>query len=237
MKTKFLTFAFCLCLINGFAQLTYTPIAFRQLDASVCWNVKLQVNSGGERVQLFGKISDDNGKLLLETESDKLFLRNGLNTLNATMVRTDKVKFYNNEAKQHLERYGVLPTGRYEFCTTAKLFKRQRRVGNDCISLTQVSIDTAAQKKLIPLPKGIQLYGNASVEHIYSNRQGTNQLMPPHLVRIQAQPGVSIYNVPLSLNLYYTTERTYARPNQFAVSFNFDAQSLRITCAPWWSRK
>jgi hypothetical protein len=227
MKTKFLTFAFCLCLINGFAQLTYTPIAFKQLDASVCWHVKLQVNSGGERVQLFGKISDDNGKVLLETESDKLFLRNGLNTLDATMVRTDKVKFYNNEVKQHLERYGVLPPGRYEFCTTAKLFSNSEELGDDCISLTQVSIDTAAQKKLIPLPKGIQLYGNASVEHIYSNRQGTNQLMPPHLVRIQAQPGVSIYNVPLSLNLYYTTERTYARPNQFAVSFNFDAQKFK----------
>lgn len=210
-----------------YSQLTYTPIAFRQLDASVCWNVKLQVNSGGERVQLFGKISDDNGKLLLETESDKLFLQNGLNTLNATMVRTDKVKFYNNEAKQHLERYGVLPTGRYEFCTTAKISSDNEELGNDCVSLTQVSTDTVATKKLIQLPKGIQLYGSASIEHIYSNRQGTDQLMPPHLLRIQAQPGISIYNVPLSLNLYYTTERTYARPNQFAVSFNFDAQRFK----------
>lgn len=227
MKKVTVAFACCLWFISGYTQFTYTPIAFRQLDASVCWNVKVQINSGGERVQLFGKISDDNGKVLLECESDKLLLQNGLNTLNAGMVRTDKVKFYSDDVKRHLERYGQLPPGRYEFCTTAKLFSNSEELGDDCISLTQVNTDTVAEKKLIQLPKGIQLYGNASVEHIYSNRQGTNQIMPPHLVRIQAQPGVSIYNVPLSLNLYYTTERTYARPNQFAVSFNFDAQKFK----------
>ncbi len=227
MGVKHLCIFFFVFVAKLNAQLTYNPIAFRQLDASVCWNVKVQINSGGERVQFFGKISDDNGKVLLECESDKLLLQNGLNTLNAGIVRTDKVKFYNDEVKKHLERYGQLPPGRYEFCTTAKLFSNSEELGDDCISLTQVSTDTVADKKLIQLPKGIQLYGNASVEHIYSNRQGTDQIMPPHLLRIQAQPGISIYNVPLSLNLYYTTERTYARPNQFAVSFNFDAQKFK----------
>ncbi len=209
------------------AQLTYSPIAIKQLDASVCWNVKLQINSGGERIELFGKISDDNGKLLIECESDKLLLRNGLQTLDPSLVRTTKIKFFDDAVKKHLERNGMLPVGRYQFCTTAKTVTSHEELGDDCISLSQANTDTIAEKKLIKLPKEVQLYGNASIEHIYSNRQGTHQLLPPHLVRIQAQPGVSIYNVPLALNLYYTSERTAAYPNQFAVSFQFDEQKFK----------
>jgi len=227
MMKNALTCLLLLACSKGMSQLTYTPIAIKQLDASVCWNVKVQINSGGERVELFGKISDDNGKVLIECESDKLMLRNGLNTLDASLIRTDKIKFYDDAVKKSLERTGVLPNGRYQFCTTIKTVSDHEELGDDCISLTQTNTDTIAEKKLIKLPKEIQLYGNASIEHIYSNRQGTNQILPPHLVRIQAQPGVSIYNVPVSLNFYYTSERTAAYPNQFAVSFNFDAQKFK----------
>jgi hypothetical protein len=217
-----------LCVVvHSSAQLTYTPIAFKQLDASVCWNVKMQVNGNGDRVVLYGKILDDNGKVLIESESDKVMLRNGWNTFDANVVRTDKIKFYDDKVKQHLERTGVLPTGRYQFCTTAKTVRDHEEIGEDCISLTQISLDTIATKKRIKLPKGIQLYGSASIEHVYSSRQGTDQVMPPHLLRIQAQPSLSIYNVPIGMNLYYTTERTTARPNQFALSFNFDAQKFK----------
>ena len=83
--------------VFAFAQLSYTPIAFRQLDASVCWNVKLQVKYETNRVQLFGTISDDNGKVLIETESDKLFLRNGLNTLDASTVSYTHLDVYKRQ--------------------------------------------------------------------------------------------------------------------------------------------
>ncbi len=86
-----------LCVVvHSSAQLTYTPIAFKQLDASVCWNVKMQVNGNGDRVVLYGKILDDNGKVLIESESDKVMLRNGWNTFDANVVRTDKIKFYDD---------------------------------------------------------------------------------------------------------------------------------------------
>lgn len=209
------------------AQVNYTPVAFRQLDPSVCWYVKVQVNTAGERVALYGTVSDDEGNVLIECETEKVILQPGLNMLNAGVVRTADVKFYNAEVKRFLAQHGHLPPGRYEFCTTAKVFNSNEELGNDCITLTQVSTDTVTEKKLIKLPEGVQLYGNASVEHIYSNRQGTNQAIPPHLLRIQAQPGISLYTLPFYLNLYYTTERSYARPNQFAVSFNFDAQKFK----------
>jgi hypothetical protein len=209
------------------AQVNYTPVALRELDASMCWNIKVQAPAGNQRVELYGKISDDNGRVLIECTSDKLLLRPGMNNLNATVVKTDNIKFYDDAVKKHLQLYGVLPMGRYQFCTTVKTTTDHEEIGDDCISLTQNSTDTIAEKKLLKLPKEIQLYGNVSVEHIYSNRQGTDQVLPPHLVRIQAQPGISIYNVPLGLNLYYTTERTASRPNQFAVSFNFDAQKFK----------
>ncbi len=79
-----------------FAQLTYSPITIKQLDASVCWNIKLQVNYETNRVQLFGKISNDEGKLLIETESDKLILRQGLQTFDASNVRTTNIKFHDD---------------------------------------------------------------------------------------------------------------------------------------------
>lgn len=224
---RLLLFMVCLICMRANAQLTYTPIAIKQLDASVCWNVKLNVNYETNRIQLFGKIMDDSGNVLIETESDKLTLREGLQQLDATLVRTTRIRFLNDEVKKHLEHYGRLPTGRYQFCTTAKTTRDGEEVGDDCISLTQTNTDTVAKPSLLKLPKQIQVYGNASIEHIYSSRQGTDQVMPPNLMRIQAQPGISIYNVPLSMNLYYTTERTALRPNQFAVSFQFDEQKFK----------
>lgn len=226
MKQIFL-FTLLLFLRHASAQVNYVPIAVKQLDASVCWNVKVQINGSGERVELFGKISDDNGKLLIESESDKLMLRSGLNVLDVNLVRTGKIKFHDARVKRYLELYGTLPTGRYEFCTTVKTARDHEELGEDCISLMQASMDTIPEKKLIKLPKEIQLYGSASIEHVYSSRQGTNQIIPPHLVRIQAQPGISVFNVPLQMNFYYTTERTALRPNQFAVSFQFDEQKFK----------
>ena len=237
MKKLFNFFAIQFCVGSLFAQLTYTPIAIKQLDASVCWNVKLQVKYETNRVQLFGKISDDNGKVLIETESDKLVLREGIQNLDATMVRTNSIKFHDARVKRYLELYGRLPDGRYEFCTVAKAPNNGEEVGDDCISLTQTNTDTVAEKRFLKLPKEIQLYGSASVEHVFSNRQGTNQVMPPHLVRIQAQPGVSIVNVPVSMNLYYTSERTAARPNQFAISFQFDADRFKDNLRQMIERK
>jgi hypothetical protein len=222
-----LLFILALLLQKGFAQLTYSPIAIKQLDASVCWNVRLQVSNETNRVQLFGTISSDDGKLLIETESDKIILRGGMQNFDATNVQTTRVKFHDPRIKRYLELYGRLPDGRYQFCTVAKTIRDGEEVGEDCISLTQTNTDTVAKPRLLKLPKELQFYGSASVEHIYSTRQGTDQVMPPHLVRIQAQPGVSIVNVPVSMNLYYTTERTATRPNQFAVSFQFDAQKFK----------
>lgn len=210
------------------AQLTYTPVALRNLDASFCWNVRLQVQGENNRVELHGKISDDNGKLLIECVSDKLFVRGGIQNLDPTLVQTTSIKFFDDAVKKHLERHGRLPDGRYQFCTTAKTVRDAEEVGEDCISLTQTNTDTVVKPRLLKkLPEQIQFYGNASIEHVYSSRQGTNQVMPPHLMRVQAQPGVSFYNVPVSMNLYYTTERTYARPNQFAISFQFDEQKFK----------
>jgi hypothetical protein len=228
MKKFFLShLLLCVAASKIYAQLTYSPITIKQLDASVCWNVKLQVNYETNRVQLFGKISNDEGKLLIETESDKLILRQGLQNFDANNVRTTNIKFHDERVKRHLELYGRLPDGRYEFCTIAKAPNDGEEIGEDCISLTQTNTDTVSKPSKLKLPKELQFYGSASVEHIYSSRQGTDQIMPPHLVRVQAQPGVSIVNIPVSMNLYYTTERTALRPNQFAVSFQFDAQRFK----------
>ena|GEM_PF-2094168 len=208
------------------AQVNFSSVSNRQLDPSICWNVRVQVMTAGERVELTGKIFDDNGKVLIECVSDKLMLRNGLNDLNYNMVRTTNVRFFDDEVKKHLQHYGTLPPGRYQFCTMAKTVADHEELGEDCISLTQASnpnlnVDGKA------ILKKFQFYGNASVEHIYATRQGTNQVIPPHLLRVQAQPGISFYTLPFGMNLFYTTERTSTRPNQFAVSFNFDAEKFK----------
>lgn len=217
-----------LCIyVTGHAQLTYSPVSLKQLDPSVCWNVKVQAGSSMDRVVLLGTISDENDHVLVECESEKIMLQQGLNSLSALLVRTAKIKFTNEHVKKYLERYGSLPAGRYKFCTAAKTVRDHDEIGQDCIVLTQISTDTASNSKKIKLPKGVELYGQAGIEHIYSNRQGSNQLIPPHLLRVFAQPNISIYNIPVGLNMYYTTERTALLPNQFSFSLQFDANRFR----------
>ncbi len=220
------TIVITICTLVVSAQVTYSPIAIKNLDASICWNVRVQTTGSNERVELYGTISNETGKALVECKSDKLLLNTGMNQLDANKVRTTSVKFLDDEVKQHLERYGTLPAGRYEFCTTVKAARDAEDFGEDCITLTQTATDNLAEKSKLAL-KGIKFYGNASMEHIYSNRQGTGQVIPPHLFRMYAQPGISFYNVPLRLNFYYTTEQSAARPNQFVVSFEFDEDKFK----------
>ncbi|MCS6933866.1 MAG: hypothetical protein NZM35_01770 [Chitinophagales bacterium] len=212
---------------SAFTQLSYNLIHTIQLDASVCWNVKIQVAGTGERVVLTGKISDENGKVLIACESEPVILRNGLNALDALQVKTEKITFYDERVRKHLEHHGILPPGRYQFCTEAKTKRDRETIGEDCITLTQSEDAKATPRGKVKIPPHIQFYGTASVEHIYSTRQGTNQIVPPHLVRVQAQPGMSIYNIPIGLNLYYTTERNRQWPNPFAATLLFDAHKFR----------
>lgn len=212
---------------NAVAQVAYTSIAVSNLDASICWNVRIGHTGNSERVELLGRIYDDNNTLLIECKSDRLLLRNGENNLLLTTVRTASIKFHDDEVKKHLELFGSLPKGRYQFCTTVRKVADGDELGEDCISLTQTDAGGYTKNAQNGRSKAIQFYGRASIEHIYANRQGADQATPPHLMRFQAQPGVNIFNVPVGLNLYYTTERNNTYPNQFAASFQFDEQKFK----------
>ena len=211
----------------SFAQLTFSPISLKQLDAAVCWNVRVQLNGTEERVELQGKVYDDGGSLLIECMSEKLFLRNGINALDAGSVRTANIRIFDTGVKKHLERYGVLPAGRYRFCTQALSASDNGDLGQDCITLTQIGVRDGAANKGRRASKYVETFGQAGVEHIYANRQGSNQQIPPHLLRAYAQPNLTLATLPFSANLFYTTERNVLLPDQYALSFQFDANRFK----------
>lgn len=212
----------------AYAQLTYSPLALKQLDAAVCWNVKVQLNGGTEeRVELQGKVYDDAGRLLIECISEKIFLRNGIHALDAGSVRTASIRIFDAGVKKHLERYGVLPAGRYRFCTQALSASDNGDLGQDCITLTQIGLREGSAKKGHSASKYVETFGQAGIEHIYSTRQGSNQQIPPHLLRAYAQPNLTLATLPFSANLFYTTERNVLLPDQYALSFQFDANRFK----------
>lgn len=222
----FILAVFGLLPIYCYTQIQYRPVASALLDASVCWNVSVTLSSGPERVQLFGKILDESGNLVLEAQSDVLQLNNGRNVVDKTSVRTANIKFHSANHKEYLQRYGQLPAGRYQFCTAAKTLSTNEEIGEDCTFLSQ-GIQSAVPSEQGKVNKTVDLFGNAGVEHVVASRQGTNQNIPSNVVRMQAQPGFSIATIPFTANAYYTTERSALLPDQFALSVDFDRDRFR----------
>lgn len=232
-KKAFIAIVLLSLLMQGRAQLTFSPADGKDVSAATCWRIRLQNLTGARQlIILSGKIYGSNDSLLFECESEKLMLNTGTQLLSEAQVNTKTIRFYNDEIKQQLALKAVLPPGRYKFCTTAKAHNSEELLGEDCLIITAIAAKDSVNLKSVLgklKEKGIEFYGNAGVEHIYSNRQGTDQVMPPHLVRVWAQPSVMIYNVPLTLNMFYTTERNGNYPNPFAISLSFDADKFKET--------
>jgi hypothetical protein len=78
----------------------------------------------------------------------------------------------------------------------------------------------------IPILKNVLFSGSYRITGQSANRNGTNQNTPMDFARLELNPVLSFYNIPLGLNVIATTEGDASKQNISNISFTFNSNSL-----------
>jgi hypothetical protein len=187
------------------------------------WNMTIY-NSGAEMsVELQVDLRDSSNQLLVSYLSNMLTLKSGVNT-----IRKDQTQITNSDYKNHdLQRMvvatGFLPEGNYNLCVTVRYVQNNEIQGTSCRMLrTQAAVLNNRSKNENQIVKNIDTYGNISVEALASKQAAFNQTLPSNYLRLDANPAVTLYNIPVLANVHLTTESSADYPNLNTYSLSFD---------------
>jgi len=74
--------------------------------------------------------------------------------------------------------------------------------------------------------KPFEFFGSYNVDYQYSNLQGIGSQIPRNYLNLRIDPTVLIYGLPLSVNLFYSTQQQDSRQNINSISFLLDSRYL-----------
>ena len=199
------------------------------LSVTDCWNVSVSNAGREEQVYLLGIISDAAGRRLSEVRSAPLRLRTGINTLDRQLVRTTRTDYNDAAVQRAVLADGVFPAGDYNVCVAVMRSDDEVELGVGCLSHTVLPLDTDPNGPRLPEKKRdrLRFYGNAAVEGVYADQQGPNQALPPSYARLDFNPAVSLFQVPVTGHLHLTTERAPGFPDLNTYHVRFDRATFR----------
>lgn len=141
-KNRFLFLIFMFCLLQtGYSQYTLDimrPNEFALKSADL-WNCVIN-NSGNEKpnVFLYGILSEEKKGKLLEIESGRFALANGItmfNTSNYDALKNEKVLYSDKTFEDHIFRTNSLPNGAYTLCITLVREGSLQQLATSCIDI------------------------------------------------------------------------------------------------------
>ena len=74
--------------------------------------------------------------------------------------------------------------------------------------------------------KPFEFFGSYNADYQYSNLQGIGSQIPRNYLNLRIDPTVLIYELPLSVNLFYSTQQQDSRQNINSISFLLDSRYL-----------
>jgi len=231
----------CFQIVNAQIQTTLRPPPTNQLLATDLLQLSLNNTSpSGYTVVITGTINDDQDTELLQFRTMPFQLNNGLTILQEDDVTVSQIIYSNTPAGEMLHATGLLPTGIYKACVKVLDYQNNNELGTACINQPvnefmhpkkpkkpdEIYVANKV-KKPNELNKHIQFYGTGNLEGLMASRQGYNQTIPKNYFRADLRPGVELINVPLQLNLFYSTEENRARQQMFIVNLSFDESRFK----------
>ena len=214
IQSCILVFIFCIRPISE-AQI----IAPETLAPTDVWNQTFN-NAKAVKVYMIGTIKNDGGKVLVELKSESFYLKQGINQLSNTFIKTSKTDWHDQDAKQAVVATGNFPKGNYTLCTRLIEHANDRELANPCRNATVGDLIKRQGDK--SKYKNISAYGSASVDFMYNDPKPVFTELPNSYVRIEAEQGLSVYSFPIAGQFRYTTEKTnYKRDvDMFTLAFD-----------------
>lgn len=185
----------------------FIRIGYSQNINNSIWASNIQIVKT-QKSYLIIKYIDPTGKLISTSRSENISLNAGINNLSFHSIKTIKTEFFDKAAERSIATLGILPEGTYEICVTAYAVGTDEDLGRDCHTGTIVYSE--ADKKLIQssgLSSSIKPFGSASLNFFSTSPRQAYTELPASYLRVQADPGFSIYGIPIAGQFRYTTEK------------------------------
>jgi len=161
------------------------------------------------------------GQQIYARESQPFALQLGQQSPTPSLLRMSKEHYGTTNTGKRIRQLGHLPEGKYQVCQALQSVDRSASLGRHCV---QVVIDERMESVST---KKIQWSGQGRVEHVYSNQAFFGNTLPRQFVRVDAHPTLQIQDIPLGLDIFYTTEDQQFGPTANAISLRFDARQFQ----------
>lgn len=164
--------------------------------------------------------SKNSGKLVATMRSDRFKTITGVNSVRSETIPFNRIEYLDSEIKDHITRSGSYPKGKYEICTRVINAETQAEIEKIC---REVNIGDPLLVGNSKKPIGmIDFYGSASIEGYYMSPTSYYNELPGSYLRVQAEQGVQLYGIPISLEGRYSNEKPQLGVDLNYLRINFD---------------
>lgn len=229
ISKKLILFMLLLNATIGYAQVQciLKQPSFNKLSEEDLFDVILTSSAtGNTKVYLLGTVKSESE--IYNSRSEVFTIKPGTN--NISQLRITHSEFVNSTAKNTVLRTGNFPTGNYSLCIHVLRKDDDTEIGTTCIIhpvTNEIEKANAAVAAASPSKKHVRFYGYGSVEYFNATRKGTEQVVPEEYTRADLHPSFSLYDVPLTANVFYSTEQSPLRQDIITYNLAFDAATFR----------
>jgi hypothetical protein len=150
----------------------------------------------------------------------------GLFSSSAAGLRFTRFEPELEQARAYFNQHGILPPETYTVCY--QLNDGQSALPEVCVSISATeNTRPVSEKKKTLMQRAlsqVNFYGSAQLEQVVASRRGTATEVPQNFTRFMANPGISLFNIPVSANVFLSTENSASRQPMNIVSLSFDQQ-------------
>ncbi len=178
------------------------------------FNLEVTHNSGNPIMIKMTVELRQNNRLLFQGETNAYNLIQPVAVLNENLLQPIQVQ------RNELEKLAG------DYTLDVKIWDQQTKqmlVADRLILKSGNNISDAGQKKSSPFA----FSGTANLYGQFSDRQGVGSEIPQNFVRAEINPNLTIKDIPLGLDILWSTEQNAMKQSINQVAFRFDAQQFK----------
>lgn len=217
-----------LCSYAQYLQIMVQQPLSQQFTAVDTWNMTVQNPGQAISVYFENELTTPAGEQLSVATSAIMIIKPGVYKLNGQLIQTADVHYSSSEVRQSVAATGKYPAGNYTWCIRAFDSDTRKEITSTCIPIQVINVASdSSQTRSGNKWKNIDVYGHASVELQVSDQPGYTQALPSDYARIDLDPSLTIYQVPITSHVHLTTEASPEYPNLNTYNVSFDKARFR----------
>lgn len=212
---KYSVLAIILIPLSLASQIDIRPINTSISSISELWAMEL-TNSGGKSYEVRINLTvQDDGRMVYEGISNQFPLIEPVKLIQELLIGPIQTNLQSE-----------MSSGDYVVSVEVQELKTSRILGRNNWRIQMIN-DSPKRDGKRSIGQNIRLSGSGFVSGQYATMQGVGSQIPEQFLRAELYPEVSIYDVPIGLDVFYSTEESVDRQAMTQVALRFDAQQFK----------